>query len=176
MALEILYGKELSQKDTLLFQNIKQSIDQGKNVLYIVPEQFSFNAEKTLLDFLGEKYSHLTETVNFKRLSTAVNKKYQPNQLDYIDEEIKNLILYQILRKHSDRLLTVKNRKQSPDSVAIFKSILSECKGYLIDHEVLEKMKKMLEEGSFLHQKICDLDFIFNEYQKAISRVLPLYI
>ncbi len=169
MALEILYGKELSQKDNLLFQKIRTSIDCRENVLYIVPEQFSFNAEKTLLDTLGETYSHLTETVNFKRLATAVNKKYQPNQLDYIDEEIKNLILYRILRSHADQLSTVKNRRQSPDSVAIFKSILSECKGYLIDHAVFNEMKDKLEEGSFLHQKISDLDFILTEYQKAIA-------
>ncbi len=169
MALEILYGKELSQKDTLLFQKIRTSIDNQENVLYIVPEQFSFYAEKTLLDTLGEAYSHLTETVNFKRLAMTVNKKYQPNQLDYIDEEIKNLILYRILRSHADQLSTVKNRRQSPDSVAIFKSILSECKGYLIDHAVFSEMKDKLEEGSFLHQKISDLDFILTEYQKAIT-------
>ncbi len=169
MALEILYGKEIIQNDWLLFGKIKQSIDNGENVLYIVPEQFSFNAEKTLLDSLGETYSHLTETVNFKRLATIVNKKYQPNQLDYIDEEIKNLILYQILRHHSEQLMTVKNRKQSPDSVAIFKSILSECKGYMIDHTVLDDMKEKLENGSFLYQKICDLDFILTEYQKTIT-------
>ena len=151
MALEILYGKELSQKSQLLYEKMKQSIDCKENVLYIVPEQFSFGAEKALLDTLGETYSHLTETVNFKRLANIINKKYQPNQLDYIDEEIKNLILYQILRKNSERLITVKNRKQSPDSVAIFKSILSECKGYLIDHDILDEMKEKLEDGSFLH-------------------------
>lgn len=169
MALEILYGKELSKKDHLLLQKIKKSIESKENVLYIVPEQFSFNAEKTLLDTLGETYSHLTETVNFKRLATAVNKKYQPNQLDYIDEEIKNLILYRILRSNADRLSTVKSRKQSPDSVAIFKSILSECKGCLIDHTVFNEMKAKLEKDSFLFQKINDLDFILTEYQKAIS-------
>ncbi len=169
MALEILYGKELKYSNALLSEKMKQSIDCKENVLYIVPEQFSFGAEKALLDTLGETYSHLTETVNFKRLANIINKKYQPNQLDYIDEEIKNLILYQILRKHSERLTTVKNRKQTPDSVAIFKSILSECKGYLIDHDILDEMKEKLEDGSFLHQKICDLDFILSEYQKAIS-------
>jgi len=169
MALEILYGKEIAPNEKLLFEKMKTSIDNGENVLYIVPEQFSFNAEKSLLDSLGETYSHLTETVNFKRLATIVNKKYQPNQLDYIDEEIKNLILYQILRNHPEELTTIKNRKQSPDSVAVFKNILSECKGYLIDHTVFDEMKNKLEKGSSLYQKICDLDFIFCEYQKAIS-------
>lgn len=167
MALEILYGKQL--KDSLLFSKIKECIDNKQNVLYIVPEQYSFNADKTLLETLGEKYSHLTETVNFKRMATVVNKKYQKAQPDYIDDEIKTLILYKIIKENADLLSTIKNRKCSPDSVMIFKNILSECKSYLIGHETLETIKGSLEKDSFLYQKVCDLDFIITQYQNEIT-------
>ncbi len=169
MALEILYGKQLKTKDSVLFGKIKDCIDRREDVLYIVPEQYSFNADKTLLESLGEKYSHLTETVNFKRLATVVNQKYRPNRLDYIDDEMKNLILYKIIKANAASLLTVKNRRNSPDSVMIFKNILSECKGYLIGHDTFEQMKEKLEPNTFLYQKICDLDLILTQYQAEIS-------
>ncbi|WP_407429265.1 PD-(D/E)XK nuclease family protein, partial [Treponema sp.] len=149
---------------------IKDCITRGEHVLYIVPEQYSFNADKTLLDTLGEKYSHLTETVNFKRLATVVNKKYQSNQLNYIDEETKHLLLYKIIRQHKATLTTLKNRQLTPDSVLIFKNILSECKGYLINHEKFEQIKNNLSDKTSLYQKICDLDLIFTEYQKETEQ------
>lgn len=169
MALEILYGKTLKNKDSILFNRIKDCIDRKENVLYIVPEQYSFNADKILIETLGEKYSHLTETVNFKRLAMVVNQKYTPNLLDYIDEEIKNLLLYKIIKENAEQLTTIKNRCHNPDSVMIFKNILSECKGYLVDHDVFQTLKSRLEQDSFLHQKICDLDFILSRYQAEIN-------
>ncbi|MBP3448132.1 MAG: PD-(D/E)XK nuclease family protein [Clostridia bacterium] len=169
MALEILYGKQQKNKDSFLFSKIKECIDSGQDVLYIVPEQYSFNADKNLLNMLGEKYTHLTETVNFKRLATVVNKRFEKDHLDYIDDEIKTLILYKIIKENSELLSTVKNRKNSPDSVMIFKNILSECKGHLIGHETLEAIKSNLEKGTFLYQKISDLDFILTHYQTEIS-------
>ncbi|MBO5408318.1 MAG: PD-(D/E)XK nuclease family protein [Clostridia bacterium] len=169
MSLEILYGTHLQHENDTIFQMMKNCIDRGENVLYIVPEQYSFNADKVLLDTLGERYSHLTETVNFKRLATAVNKKYQPNQLNYIDEETKHLLLYKIIRQKKSELSTLKNRQLGPDSVLLFKNILSECKGYLMNHETFEQIKNNLSVQSSLYQKICDLDLIFNTYQKEIE-------
>ena len=168
MSLEILYGPQLKNKNELLFQSIKNCIDRGENVLYIVPEQYSFNADKILLQFLGEKYSHLTETVNFKRLANLINKKYQPNQTDYIDEETKHLLLYKIIRSNQQKLSTLKKRALSPDSVLIFKSILSECKSNLIEHETLTAIKESLSESHSLYQKISDLDLILTKYQDEI--------
>lgn len=168
MALEILYGTHPDARDSVLFKKMKECIDRQEEVLYIVPEQYSFNADKTLLEALGEKYTHLTETVNFKRLAMVVNQKYQPNHSDYIDDEIKNLILYKIIKTNSATLQTVKNRRNSPDSVMIFKNILTECKGYLIGHDTFCQMKEKLDPSTFLYQKICDLDFLLTQYQTEI--------
>ena len=169
MSLHILYGNQLQKADSVLFSKIKECIDNGQNVLYIVPEQYSFNADKTLLNVLGEKYTHLTETVNFKRLATTVNKKYAPNKSTYIDDETKTLLIYKIIKENATLLSTVKNRRNSPDSVLIFKNILSECKSCLIDHQTLETVKNNLDKNTFLYQKICDLDFIITQYQAEIS-------
>ncbi len=169
MSLEILYGTHLNDNNDTLFQLMRDCIEQNEKVLYIVPEQYSFNADKTLLDTLGEKYSHLTETVNFKRLAQTVNKKYQDNQLNYIDDETKHLLLYKIIRKNRAKLSTLKNRTLSPDSVLIFKDILSECKGYLFSHETFEQIKNSLSDHTSLYKKIQDLDLLFTEYQKEIE-------
>lgn len=166
---EILYGSNLKNKDDIIFNEIKKIIDGGGKVLYIVPEQYAFSADKTVLFRLGEKYSHLTETINFKRMAITVNEKLNPSKKNFITEEIKNLILYKIYCDNVSQLKTLSRRGRSPDSVLIFKDILTELKTNLITGEELDNVISALPEDTYLRGKLCDLKLISEEYEKYIS-------
>ena len=114
-SLKILYGNNLKEKDSLIFSQIRNIIDGGGKVLYIVPEQYAFSADKSVLFRLGEKYSHLTETINFRRMALLVNEKFSPQKKNFVTEEIKNLIC------------------QSKTSEEMFE-IIEDYKNYLIEN------------------------------------------
>ena len=163
---EIIYGSNLGNKEALIFGEMKNIIDGGGKVLYIVPEQYAFNADKTVLFKLGEKYSHLTETINFKRMASLVNERINPTKRDYITEEIKNLILYKIYLENAGRFKTLSRRGSSPDTVILFRDILTELKTNLITSEDLENVLSSIPDESLLYGKIWDLKLIFEEYTR----------
>lgn len=166
---EIIYGRNLKNKDSYVFSEIKNIIDGSDKVLYIVPEQYAFSADKTVLFKLGEKYSHLTETINFKRMAILNNSKLNPTKKDYITEEIKNLILYKIYLENLSSFKALSKGRKSPDTILIFKDILTELKSNLITIEDLEKVISSLPKETFLYNKLCDLKLISQEYEKYIS-------
>ena len=50
MKLRIIYGKAGCGKSSYLFNYIKEKIDNPHKIYIITPEQFSFTAERKLLD------------------------------------------------------------------------------------------------------------------------------
>ena len=50
MGLRIIYGKSGSGKSTYCFREIANLIEKEKKIYIITPEQFSFTAEKKLMN------------------------------------------------------------------------------------------------------------------------------
>ncbi len=169
MSLEIIYGPYLDGADKLIFANMKNNLKEGKKVLYIVPEQSSFDADKNVVEALGEKFSHLTQTINFKRLSEIVNQTYSKEKQSFITEEIKDLILFGIVKKYASLLKSLKGRSKGPDSILIFKDIITELKTNLADHKLLSDKKEGFSKTPALYDKISDLSLVMEKYDEYLK-------
>ena len=61
MSLQIIYGKSGTGKSTYIFEKIAKQIekkDNSRKIYIITPEQFSFTADKKLLDTIGNRCSY----------------------------------------------------------------------------------------------------------------------
>ena len=161
MSVYIFHGEQLSQKDNFIFDKIKKSIDSGNKVLYIVPEQYSFLADKLILEALSEKYSHMTETLNFTRMAHIVNKTHSPASIEFLDREMQNLILYKILKS---AVLTSAKKSKTEQKVEVFREIILELKHHHVDTSKLAEILGKLENGTFLYNKLTDLSLVLKEY------------
>ncbi len=175
MALEIIYGPYLDNEDKYIFSNIKESLKRGQKVLYIVPEQASFDADKNVVESLGEKFSHLTETINFKRMAELVNSLYSKEKKDYITEEIKDLVLFGIIKKYASELKSLKGRSKNPDSILIFKNVISELRTHLVNYEMLSDIKEKFSKTPSLYNKINDLSLIMEKYDSYLKEAFLGY-
>ncbi len=74
MSLRIIYGRAGSGKSTYCLNEIKTSLERGtvSRHIIIVPEQFSFQAEKRLIAVLGASGINGAEVLSFGRLSHRV--------------------------------------------------------------------------------------------------------
>jgi len=74
MSLQIIYGKSGTGKSEYIFKEIARKIKQGvsKKIYAITPEQFSFTAEKKLLETIEGNSVIQAEILTFNRMAYRV--------------------------------------------------------------------------------------------------------
>ena len=74
MSLKIIYGRSGTGKSTYIFNEIAKKIENKlKRKIYIItPEQFSFTAEKKLMDSVKTKAVIDAEVLTFNRMAYRV--------------------------------------------------------------------------------------------------------
>ena len=72
MSLRLVYGKSGTGKSTFIFNEIKQKINEENKILIITPEQFSFTAERELLNVVGTGAALNAEVLTFNRMAYRV--------------------------------------------------------------------------------------------------------
>ena len=69
MGLRFIYGKSGTGKTLFCFKEIKNLINENKKVYIITPEQFSFTAERDLMETCGRKAVIDAEVITFGRMA-----------------------------------------------------------------------------------------------------------
>jgi ATP-dependent helicase/nuclease subunit B len=72
MSLKIICGRAGSGKSTYMLNDMAES----ENSIYIVPEQFSFSAEKMIIEKFGMVGLGNPQVLSFMRLADSVFSKY----------------------------------------------------------------------------------------------------
>ena len=70
--LQFVFGRAATGKSTLLQNMISQCVEAGKQVVMLVPEQFSFETEKSILQLLGDRRAMSVSVMSFSRLCDEV--------------------------------------------------------------------------------------------------------
>jgi len=66
--LQFIYGRAATGKTYTVFERIKNDVENAKQVVLLVPEQFTFECERTLLHTLGDRSSTNVSVLSFTRL------------------------------------------------------------------------------------------------------------
>ena len=72
MSVKIIYGRSGSGKTEYIYNSILKNIDGDKRQYIITPEQFSYTAEKRLIDSLEEGATTKVEVLSFERMAYRV--------------------------------------------------------------------------------------------------------
>lgn len=73
MSLRIIYGRAGSGKTTYCFNEIKNNLSLKNKIYIITPEQFSYSAEKELLDTLKQNSVINAEVISFNRMAHRIS-------------------------------------------------------------------------------------------------------
>ena len=93
--LRLILGRAGSGKTALLFSEIAASCRNKRSGSFlIVPEQYSFEAERTLCRTGGDTISRYAEVLSFTRLANRVFSIYGGVSEDYLDDGGRLLCLY----------------------------------------------------------------------------------
>ena len=165
MSIRLIYGRSGSGKSEFIFEEIKRLINCGKKIYIITPEQFSFTAEKKLLETLGNSAVLNAEVLTFNRMAYRVLSEVGGTAKTSISNSGKAMLIYNILCGKKSKL---KFLGKSDENIELIINQITEFKkhGVLVDD-----LKKMMEETSdnYLKLKIQDILYVYSEFEDKIE-------
>lgn len=172
MSLRILYGRAGSGKTHFILDEIKSRIEEksAKTLVYLVPEQFSFQAEKNLVSATLTGGILKTEALSFQRMAYRIFNETGGITFPHIHPAGKSMIIYQILDKMSDKFKVFSGTCEREGFVNTISTIITEFKRYSVTPENLKAAYEALAEDNPLREKLIEINLIYSEFENNLSQ------
>ncbi|KAB2952718.1 helicase-exonuclease AddAB subunit AddB [Heliorestis acidaminivorans] len=170
MGLRLILGRAGTGKTNLCLQEIREALlasPQGKALIFLVPEQASYQMERALLStpllggtIRGQVYS-------FRRLAWRILQEVGGSARLPIGEIGKRMVLRQILEAHKQDLRVFHRSAERPGFADALAGTLTELKLYNIHDESLlmsQAIVKEREGSNLLADKLHDLALIYKAF------------
>lgn len=97
--LRFITGAVHSSRDLRFCEEIKSACQEGRNVLVIVPDQFSFEYDKKLYELMGAAMFNKLRTAGFNRLAELISREYGSGSRENADENARIITMYKAVRR-----------------------------------------------------------------------------
>ena len=170
--LNIIIGRAGIGKTAHIMNDIKTKMSSGEtDLLLIVPDQYSHDAEKQLCEYCGDRLSLHGEVLSFSRLCRNVLTETGRASTTTLDSGGQILVLYRAIESVA-ALLKVYNlrnlRTELPESLC---NSIKEFKTFGIIPEMLQKIAE--QSSAPLNDKLHDLSLIYNAYESILYTLAP---
>ena len=163
MGLRIIYGKPGSGKSAYCFSEISKLINTEKKIYIITPEQFSFTAERKLMDCLSSNAVMNAEVITLSRMAYRVISEVGGNK-NNLSKCGKAMLVYSILNKYKQDL---KFLGKSDDNIDLSITAITEFKKHGV---TVENLKEEIEktQDTYLKTKLSDMSLVFEKFEEKI--------
>ena len=164
MSLRIIYGKAGTGKSKFIYDDIENIIKEGiKNKIYIItPEQFSFIAEKKLME--NKKSIINAEVITFNRMAYRVLNETGTIQ-NNLTKSGKSMLIYSILQQEKKNLSLL---NKSDENIDLCIRTISEFKKNKISIVDLKNELKNIND-EYLKIKLQDMILIYEKFELNIE-------
>ena len=172
MSLRIVYGRAGSGKTHFILNEVKSRIEEnsGKTLVFLVPEQFSFQAEKNLISATKAGGILKTEVLSFQRMAYRVFNETGGITYPHIHPAGKSMIIYQILNKMSDKFKVFSGTCEREGFVNTISTLITELKRYNVTPQQLKDAIDALPEDNSLREKLTEINLVYSEFGEIISQ------
>ena len=144
---------------------IYNDIKSGKeNIILMVPEQASFQTEKSMLDFLGNYYFDKVKVLSFSRLFDFVSGRLDIPEIVLSNDVKQVIIMSQALEQLKSKLKVYKKNANDIFLARLLLDTINEFKMRQIDKTSLCKIKDACET-KILKQKMEEIILIYETYE-----------
>ena len=166
--LNFIYGRAASGKTYETLKRIKTAAKEDKKVVFIVPEQYSFESERSVLALLGDEDAHKVSVLSFSSLADTLTKICGGNARKVLTDADKILFMNKTLISLKDELVIWRKYLSSPGFASKIVDMIGEFKISAVFPEDLEKTASALCK-SFLKEKIEALALIYRTYDAILK-------
>ena len=165
MGLRIIYGKSGSGKSEYCFSEISKIIEKEKKIYIITPEQFSFTAERKLMDILKEQATINAEVITLSRMAYRVMAEIGGNNQTHLSKCGKSMLIYSILNTYKKEF---KFLGKTDENIDLSMRTITEFKKHNVTMEDL-KEETTKTEDEYLKNKLKDMLFIYEKFEEKIQ-------
>ncbi len=172
MGLRFVYGRAGSGKTYFCLNEIKSRIENHTKhpLIFIVPEQASFQAERDLVSVLPSGGILNTEVLSFQRMAFRIFSEAGGITYPHIHPAGKSMILYRILDKMRDQFKLFSRSSSREGFVDTLSTQITEFKRYNVTTEHLEKALDEMEQDHPLREKLMELNWVFAEFNRVLAQ------
>lgn len=167
--LKIISGGAGCGKTYEMMSRIEEAVRGGRDVLVIIPEQFSFEFDRTLYERIGMKLFNRVEVLPFTKTAKGIFIRHGGLKGRYADDTVKNITMFRTLKNLVAREgLNFYNRQaKSLRFVESGLDIVKELTMSGITPEQLTGCSEGLDEN--VRDKIADIALIYSEYTRLLA-------
>lgn len=171
MSLQFIIGNAGAGKSYLGFQNIIREAVSNPGKLYyvIVPEQFTMQTQKTLVEMHPQKGILNIDVLSFERLAYRVFEEVGGDTRKVLEETGKNMVLQKLVQSNQSKLVYLKNQMKKPGYLDEVKSLISEFMQYEVHEEEMDQMLRDAEKKPLLHMKLQDVSVLYAAFREYLS-------
>ena len=165
MGLRLVYGKSGAGKSTFIFNEIKELIKQDKKIYIITPEQFSFTAERELLNVVGNGAAINAEVLTFNRMAYRVMNEVGGNTKTALSSCGKAMLIYNILLNEKGNLNFL---GKSDENIDLISTQITEFKKHGVSVENLDEIMSNSSD-KYLNAKMADMRAVYAKFEDTIK-------
>ena len=163
--MNIIYGRSGSGKSEYIYNKIKEEIKSGIKTYIITPEQFSFTAEKKLLETLEEGATTTVEVLSFERMAYRVIKEVFGEGTKNLINSSKAMIISSLIEEYQSNFNFL---NKSMENIDMILKQITEFKKHNITVEMLENQIEKTND-TYLKLKLKDMLFIYSKFEEKIK-------
>ncbi len=169
MSIKIIAGRANTGKSSYIYDEIKsQSKDTKDNLILIVPELMTYQAESDIIEKFDLAGIMNIEILSFKRLESKVLEEVGGLKVEDISVFGKIMVLKQVFEENKDKLKVFGNSYKQSGFLREFEELLAEFKQNLVDSESLKKATADVND-ELLMRKLSDIELIYSEFSQRTS-------
>lgn len=154
-----------------MYDGIRESLSKGGRCLVIVPDQFTVEAEREAMDYLGVDILMDLEITSLSKMADRI-KNEVGGFLDRIEIIGRKMLLTKLMLKNKDKLEHFKGYEDEPDFIDSLLNLIGDIKESCVSPEEMQEIVKDLEdkkESKFLISRLSELTFLYEAYEDSLE-------
>lgn len=171
MSLQFIFGNAGSGKSDYLYEHILEQARRQpeKNFLILVPEQFTMQTQRELVERQKNHAIMNVDVLSFARLAYRVFDELGKQNLVVLEETGKNLVLRKVAEQKKEELSILGANMNKMGYIGEVKSLISELTQYNISPEDLETFLQREDVGDAIRMKMQDILTMYRGFREYIE-------
>ncbi len=170
MSIRFIIGTSGSGKTSYARRRAAELALGGQKAALLVPEQFSFETERAMLQMLPADIADNVEVFSFTRLARSISREAGGIAGKRLDRSGRAAVMNVAMKQVQDHLTIYAGSRKRQDLISDMLTAVAECKSCGISTAMLEQTA-VVADDEILSRKLKDLSLIYGAYDAIIANI-----